>query len=490
MKKFFGYTVSIMAIFVANNASAADGYTCETSRVFTSCGAGWYLQESVAGSGEGTCYECPTNFKSGAAGIVGKDNCVGNIAAGYYYDKENETRKTCPQGASYFCPGVSNITYGNASRSTTTTPCYDPSNPNAMTAGLKNVIGYSNITRLELGSYGIPEGVQVITWKPVVVNSGGASSYEHCAFDWTQSTNNYKIQIIPQNSLTGSGVATLNITSCSSGQLSSVRNVKFNEIDITTGGSPLFSTGCAGCGEGKYLKSGATECSACNIHDALGLDTSVTAIWQSGLAESTVGSWVCPYRFETLPVENGVATGISCSMTDVANGTYSCRLSLDIGQLGCDAGYILQNADMTSETLINCGGQDNSYGQSVNADTDLAIGLEILTPSNLKCVPTRMGCYQPNGQDEFAEITNAADLITALTGKPCGDGNYCDKSASAEQTACPAVKLFMREDGSAVNMMSADYADDAADCYVPANPDILYKDGNGNLFYLESKCGY
>lgn len=488
MKKVLYSMTSMLALFVANSALAADGYVCADSRVFTSCGAGWYLDAAK-------CYECPTGFKKGT-GIEGKDNCIGDISAGFYYDKTAETTKSCPQYALYFCPGAQNITYGEASQDTTTTKCYDANNPSAMAVGLKNVINSSRISSLSFTS-GLPEGVRVITDYPVVVNGGGAWSYEHCAFDWSQGSYNYKVQIISQNSLMTSGPATLNIVECGSGKLSTVKRVKFSDIEIGTSSNPLYSSGCAGCGEGKYWPTGGTECVDCDIHGKLGLDDSVIATWRSGLADLDTVSFLCPYSIAELPVENGVAKNISCSMDSASTGTYSCSMSVgeeeSSGKLGCKAGYILQNVDMDSENLINCGGQNNALSQSVE-EGDSPTVLQILTPSALKCVPANPGCYQPYSVDDFETygFEDVSELIGLLDGDPCGGGNYCDESASVQQKSCPAVDLFTHQDGSAVEMTSDGYADDRTDCYVPnTGENVLYTEpASGNTFYLENKCYY
>ena len=87
---------------------------------------------------------------------------------------------------------------------------------------------------------------------------------------------------------------------------------------------------------------------------------------------------------------------------------------------------------------------------------------------------------------------NVSELIGLLDGDPCGGGNYCDESASAQQKSCPAVDLFTHQDGSAVEMTSDGYADDRTDCYVPnTGEDVLYTDpASGNTFYLENRCYY
>jgi len=446
MKKFLYSMTSMLALFVANNALADGGYVCTESRVFTSCGKGFYLEETTAGSGIGTCEVCPIGFGLSEDPVVGKDNCVGMVRSGFYYNKESDKAVACPQGARFFCPGKSDIKYGDANQSTTTTLCYDSANPNAMTVGLKNVIGSSKITSLSFGTNGLPDGVKVITTKPVGATlpgqtpPGGSSSYADCAFDWNGGNYNYKVQIVLNNTLAPSSPATLNIVECGSGKLSSTRQVKFSDINVAASANPVYSSGCTGCGEGKYLPDGATACVDCDIHAALGLDSSVTATWRSGLADLDTGNFVCPYTFAELPVENGIATNVNCSMNSVADSTYSCSISLDYGQLGCAAGYVLQNADMASAELINCGGVSGSE-QSVAPASGTTTVVDILTPGSLKCVQIYKGCYQPYDVEDFAEITDSTLLIEELLGEPCGGGYYCSTGGTG---ACRTNRTVRR----------------------------------------------
>ena len=100
-------TLFTLVLFTANSAYAA-GYTCPSSKKYTSCAAGYYM--TVNGTYNGTptagnaCTACGTGYTC-AGGTANRVAATKSCSAGQYWN--GSACASCTAG--YYCPGFSNV---------------------------------------------------------------------------------------------------------------------------------------------------------------------------------------------------------------------------------------------------------------------------------------------------------------------------------------------------------------------------------------------